>query len=213
MLKNIPLILATTNPGKIAEMNSLLGGFSIPLKSVDQLGPLPPFEEDGKTFEDNAYKKAYETASATGLPALADDSGLVVEALNGAPGVFSARYAGPQATDAENNAKLLRELEGVTNRKAAFECIIAIAVPSGPALIYEGRVEGEIALEPRGDNGFGYDPLFYYPPLGKTFAELSREEKNKVSHRGKALNELRDEFDKVLIWIHQRLREAGWQFE
>lgn len=213
MLKNIPLILATTNPGKITEMRNLLSGFSINLKSLDQLGPLPPFEEDGKTFEDNAYKKAFETASAAGFPALADDSGLLVEALSGAPGVFSARYAGPQATDTENNAKLLREMENVDNRKAAFECIIAIAVPSGPALIYEGRVEGEILREPRGDKGFGYDPLFYYPPLGKTFAELSIEEKNSVSHRGKALNELKDEFDKVLIWIRQRLQEAGWQFE
>ncbi len=213
MLKNIPLLLATTNRGKIEEMKQLLGGFPIKLKSLDELGPLPPFEEDGATFEDNAYKKAFETASAAGLPTLADDSGLVVEALSGAPGVFSARYSGPNATDEQNNAKLLREMERITNRKAAFECIIAVAVPSGPALIYEGRVEGEILREPRGDKGFGYDPLFFYPPLNKTFAELTIEEKNAVSHRGKALGELRDEFDKVLIWIRQRLQEAGWQFE
>lgn len=208
----IPLVLATTNQGKIKEIKRLLEGFPVKLKSLDQFGPLPPFEEDGLTFEDNAYKKAFETASAMGLPALADDSGLAVEALDGWPGVFSARYAGEGATDEQNNSKLLKEMEGKSNRKAAFVCLLAIAVPAGPALIYEGRVEGEILVEPRGAEGFGYDPLFYYPPLKKTFAELSTEEKNEVSHRGKALRELRDEFDKVLIWLRQRLNEAGWQF-
>ena len=208
----IPLVLATTNQGKIKEIKRLLEGFPVKLKSLDQFGPLPPFEEDGLTFEDNAYKKAFETASAMGLPALADDSGLAVEALDGWPGVFSARYAGEGATDEQNNSKLLKEMEGKSNRKAAFVCLLAIAVPAGPALIYEGRVEGEILVEPRGVKGFGYDPLFYYPPLKKTFAELSTEEKNEVSHRGKALRELRDEFDKVLIWLRQRLNEAGWQF-
>ena len=112
-----------------------------------------------------------------GLPALADDSGLDVEALGGQPGVFSARYAGEGATDEENNRKLLKEMEGKSNRKGAFVCLLAIAVPAGPALIYEGRVEGEILEEPCGTGGFGYDPLFYYPPLKKTFAELSTEEK------------------------------------
>lgn len=211
MIESIPLLLATRNRGKIEEITRLLAGFPVRIKTLDQLGPLPPFEEDGATFEDNAYKKAFETASASGLPALADDSGLVVEALEGAPGVFSARYSGDGATDDENNRKLLEEMRGKTNRAAAFECIIAIAVPSGPALIYEGKVEGLILEEPRGINGFGYDPLFYYPPLGKTFAELTPEEKNEVSHRGRALQDLGREFSKVMIWLKQRLRESGWQ--
>ena len=140
-----------------------------------------------------------------GLPALADDSGLVVDALDGAPGVLSARYAGDNATDEQRCTKLLEEMKGKPNRKAAFECVISIAVPIGPALTYEGRCEGLIAEVPCGENGFGYDPVFYYPPLKKTFAEITREEKSRVSHRGKALRELKEEFDKVLIWIRQNM--------
>ena len=162
-------------------------------------------EEDGDTFDDNAYKKASFVSKVLGLPALADDSGLVVEALGGAPGVYSARYAGENATDEQRYNKLLNEMKGKTIRKAAFECVISIAVPPGPALTYEGRCEGIIAERPAGENGFGYDPVFYYPPLEKTFAQLTREEKSRVSHRGKALQELREEFDKVLIWIEQNM--------
>ena len=157
--------------------------------------------EDGETFDDNAYKKASFTARVLGFPALADDSGLVVEALDGAPGVLSARYGGEGATDADRCAKLLGALEGETNRKAAFECVISIAVPTGPALTYDGRCEGEILEAPVGENGFGYDPVFYYAPLEKTFAQLSREEKSTVSHRGKALAEICAEFDKVQTWL------------
>jgi XTP/dITP diphosphohydrolase len=211
MKHEISLVLATRNQGKIQELTRLLAHFPVRLKSLDQIGPLPPVHEDGKTFEENAYKKAFETASSLGLPALADDSGLMVEALQGSPGVFSSRYAGEGATDEENNRKLLREMKGLTNRSASFVCTIAIAVPSGPALIYEGRANGSILEEPKGRNGFGYDPLFYYPPLGKTFAELNPDEKNRVSHRGMALEELKNEFDKVLVWLHQRLREEGWE--
>jgi XTP/dITP diphosphohydrolase len=163
--------------------------------------------EDGADFEENAYKKALLTAKVLGFPALADDSGLVVPALGGDPGVRSARYAGDGADDRKNNLKLLKAMEGVKNRKAAFECVIAIAVPRGPALIYEGKCEGEIAETLTGDQGFGYDPVFYYPPLKKTFAQMSLEEKNRVSHRAKAMAELREEFDKVLIWLRQRLAE------
>ncbi|RLB10829.1 MAG: Non-canonical purine NTP pyrophosphatase, partial [Deltaproteobacteria bacterium] len=177
------------------------------IKSLDDFGPLPEIEEDGQTFEDNAVKKARFTARILGLPALADDSGLVVKALGGLPGVYSARYAGDHADDAANNRKLLEAMKGIRNREASFVCVIAIAVPRGPALIYEGTCDGLIAEEMRGNNGFGYDPLFYYPPLGKTFAEMSAEDKNRVSHRGKAMAELRQEFDKVLIWLHQRLEE------
>jgi XTP/dITP diphosphohydrolase len=199
------LVLATRNAGKTREIGDLLIDFPVEIKNLDDLGPIPGIEEDGATFDENAYKKASFTAKVLGLPALADDSGLEVEALDGAPGVRSARYAGPGATDAENNAKLLAEMEGKANRAAAFLCVISIAVPSGVALTYEARCEGLIAETPAGHKGFGYDPVFYYPPLCRTFAQLSPEEKNRVSHRGKALIELKGEFEKVLIWIRQRL--------
>lgn len=199
------LVLATRNAGKTREIRRFLGDFPVEIKNLDDFGPIPPVEEDGTTFDENAYKKASFTAKILGLPALADDSGLEVEALGDAPGVHSARYAGPSATDAENNARLLREMEGKTNRAAAFVCVISIAVPSGVAITYESRCEGLIAEAPGGNKGFGYDPLFYYPPLNRTFAQLSAEEKNRVSHRGKALAELKEEFEKVLLWIRQQL--------
>jgi XTP/dITP diphosphohydrolase len=202
-----PLVIASRNRGKIEEFKSLLSGFPIDIKSLNDFGPIPEPVEDGNTFEDNAYKKAHFTARVLGFPALADDSGLTVAALGGQPGVFSARYAGEGAGDEANIRKLLAAMEGVSDRKAAFECVIAIAVPRGPALIYEGNCEGEIAWEPRGENGFGYDPVFFYQPLGKTFAELSRKEKNLVSHRGKAVADLLAEFGKVLEWLNQRIKE------
>ena len=202
-----PLVLATRNEGKIAEFEHLVADFDIEIKSLKDFGPIPPIEEDGETFEDNAFKKAHFTAKYLGLPALADDSGLMVKSLGGMPGVYSARYAGDDATDKANNLKLLKAMEGMENREATFMCIIAIAVPRGPALIYEGRCEGVIAQEFTGNQGFGYDPLFYYPPLKKAFAQMSTDEKNRVSHRGKAMAELKNELDKVLIWLGQRLEE------
>ena len=202
------LVIATRNKGKIEEILGLLNGFSIAIKGLEDFGPIPAVEEDGQTFDENAYIKASVTSRILGYPTLADDSGLVVEALNGAPGVYSARYAGEHATDPQRCRKLLREMHHVTNRKAAFECVISIAVPTGAALTYEARCEGEIAAQPAGENGFGYDPVFYYPPLKKTFAELTRAEKSRVSHRGKALRELWDEFDKVLAWIRQQMPVA-----
>jgi XTP/dITP diphosphohydrolase len=205
MTKKKMLILASRNAGKTEEIRALLRGFPVDIKNLDDFGPIPPVQEDGATFDDNAYKKASFTAKVLGFPALADDSGLEVDALNKAPGVHSARYAGPNATDDENNAKLLREMEGKENRSAAFTCVISIAVPSGPALTYEARCEGLIAESPAGSHGFGYDPVFFYPPLKKTFAELSSEEKNRISHRGKAFAELKEEFDKVLIWLEKKL--------
>jgi XTP/dITP diphosphohydrolase len=203
-----PLVLATRNKGKISEFESLLAGFEIEIKNLKDFGPIPEVLEDGGTFEDNAVKKARFTARVLGLPALADDSGLMVEALGGMPGVHSARYAGEGATDQQNNLSLLKAMEGFNDRRATFKCVIAIAVPEGPSLIYEGQCDGVITERATGVHGFGYDPLFYYPPLKKTFAELSREEKNRVSHRGKALSELKREFDRVLIWLKQRLAEA-----
>ena len=200
------IVLATGNDGKIKEFQSILKDFPVQLKSLKDFGPIPEVVEDGQTFDDNAYKKARETAGFLGIPAIADDSGLVVPALQGAPGVHSARYAGEQATDAENIEKLLREMADKTERRAAFECVISIAMPHGPALTYEGRCQGEILSEPRGSGGFGYDPVFYYPPLEKTFAELDLEEKNKISHRGRALQEMAGEFDKVMKWLASRIK-------
>jgi XTP/dITP diphosphohydrolase len=205
MQKHISLVIATRNKGKKAEINELLKDFPVNIKSLDDFGPIPHLEEDGDTFDDNAYKKASFAARILGLPALADDSGLMVEALDHAPGVHSARYGGENATDEQRCLKLLAEMEGKTNRMAVFECVISLAVPTGPALTYEARCEGLIAEQPAGSNGFGYDPVFYYPPYKRTFAQLTRTEKSLVSHRGKALSELKDEFDKVLIWIRQNM--------
>lgn len=205
MHPDISLVLATRNKGKSAEIRELLADYPVIIKNLDDFGPIPPIAEDGATFDDNAYKKASLTARYLGLPALADDSGLSVNALGGAPGVYSARYAGENATDAERCRKLLEELENHQDRDAHFACVISIAVPGGPALTYEARCEGLITREPAGTNGFGYDPVFFFPPMGKTFAQLSREEKGRVSHRGKALREMRAEFDKVLIWIRQHM--------
>lgn len=201
----ITLVIATRNKGKTSEIRDLLKGFPINIKNLDDFGHIPEVEEDGNTFDENAYKKASFAAKILGLPALSDDSGLLVEALGGAPGVHSARYAGENATDKQRRDKLLKEMEEKTDRRAAFECVISIAVPTGAALTYEARCEGLIAKKPAGSNGFGYDPVFYYPPLKKTFAELTMQEKSHVSHRGKALRELRNEFDKVLTWIRQNM--------
>ena len=207
MMFDRPLVLATRNEGKISEFKDLITGSGIEIKSLKDFGPIPSVEENGATFEGNAYKKAAFTAKVLGVPALADDSGLMVGALGGMPGVKSARYAGEDATDKENNLKLLMAMKDVQERDAFFMCIIAIAVPAGPALLYEGRCDGQITQESIGKNGFGYDPLFYFPPLKKTFAQMKSEEKNRVSHRGKAMSELRFEFDKVLIWLRKRLAE------
>jgi len=208
MNSDLPIVLATRNEGKISEFKILLQNFDVEIMSLKDFGPIPTVEEDGQTFEDNAVKKAQFTARVLGFPAFADDSGLVVKALNGLPGVHSARYAGENATDEENNFKLLKAMEGVENREAFFMCVLAIAVPSGPALIYEGTCEGVITESLIGNKGFGYDPLFHNQTLNKTFAQMSIEEKNRVSHRGKAMAEFRDEFGKVLIWLRQRLGEA-----
>jgi XTP/dITP diphosphohydrolase len=201
----IILVIATRNPGKTSEIRELLKDFPVLIKNLDDFGPIPEAVEDGATFDENAYKKSSFTARVLGFPALADDSGLCVDGLDGAPGVFSARYAGENASDKDNNDKLLAELKGKANRQAAFECVISLAVPTGAALTYEARCEGLITEKSAGENGFGYDPIFYYPPLRKTFAQMTQTEKNQVSHRGKALGEMREEFDKVLVWLKQQI--------
>jgi XTP/dITP diphosphohydrolase len=201
------IVIATNNQNKLLEFKNLLSETSIEVKSLADFGPIPQPVEDGETFDENAYKKAHHTARILGIPAIADDSGLCVDALGGSPGVFSARYAGEKATDEDNCKKLLQELREKTDRKAHFTCVLSIAVPSGPALTYEASCNGIILDEPRGKSGFGYDPLFYFEELGKTFAEVTMEEKNLVSHRGKALAEVKKEMPLILRWLEQRLAE------
>jgi XTP/dITP diphosphohydrolase len=195
------LVLATTNPGKTREFRDLLKDFPVDIRDLSDFGPIPPVMEDGSTFEENAYKKASFTARILGFPALADDSGLCVDALGGAPGIHSARFAGDSATDADNVARLLSCLENQENRKASFQCVISIAVPEGQALTYEGSCDGILLTEPAGENGFGYDPIFFYPDLNRTFAQMTLAEKARVSHRGKALAEMVQEMDKILQWL------------
>ena len=207
MERQTTIVLATGNKGKIAEIRDLLVDFPVSIKYLNDFGPIPPVVEDGDTFEENAYKKASQVARIIGLPALADDSGLCVTTLGGLPGVRSARYGGKGLDDMERSTRLLRAMAGKKDRAAAFECVISIAVPTGQALTYEARCEGLITKAPAGDNGFGYDPIFYFPPLKRTFAQLNREEKSRISHRGKALTELRVEFDKVLAWVRMHLPE------
>ncbi len=201
------IVLATSNAHKLKEFRELLKDAPVAIKSLADFGPMPEPVEDGATFDDNAYKKALHYAKVLGLPCLADDSGLAVDALGGRPGVYSARYAGPGATDWSNCDKLLAEMEGQANRSAHFVCVLSLATPGGPALTWEGRCDGELLTERRGEAGFGYDPLFYYPELGKTFAELSMEEKGRVSHRGRAMAEFAAEFPKVQVWLRQRMAE------
>lgn len=201
------IVLATNNQNKVNEFQALVKDFPIEVKCLKDYGTLPEVVEDGATFDENAYKKAYHYACVLGVPALADDSGLVVDALNGAPGVYSARYSGENATDWDNCEKLLQEMQGKTDRTARFQCVLSLATPGGPALTWEGSCEGKITEERRGDSGFGYDPVFFYEAFGKTFAEVSMEEKSGISHRGKAMEEMSSELDKVMVWLRQRMEE------
>lgn len=201
------IVLATNNQNKVKEFKALVKDFPIEIKCLKDYGPLPEAVEDGTTFDENAYKKAYHYARVLGIPALADDSGLVVDALDGAPGVYSARYSGENATDRDNCEKLLEEMKGKTERTARFQCVLSLATPGGPALTWEAGCEGKITEERKGHSGFGYDPVFYYEDFGKTFAEVSMEKKSRVSHRGRAMQELAAEFDKVMVWLRQRMEE------
>lgn len=192
--KSSTLFLASGSTGKLREFRLAGAERGITVKSIPRFAELPPCLEDGKTFEANARKKAvHYSALAAGL-VFADDSGICVDALGGAPGVFSARFSGPDATDASNNERLLSELHraGSGDRTAHYICVIALARDGKPIESFEGRAEGLILDSPKGAGGFGYDPYFFSPPLGKTFAELSPQEKFKVSHRGMAFRRLLD---------------------
>ena len=182
------LVLASGNKGKLAEFQRLLEGLDVQIHSMKEYPEIGEIVEDGSTFAENALIKARAVCKATGKPAMADDSGLAVDALNGAPGIYSARFAGEQRSDADNNAKVLQLLEGVEDgkRTARFFCVIAIVLPDGREYTAEGTCEGTILRALRGEGGFGYDPLFYVESLDKTFAELTMEEKNRISHRGHA---------------------------
>ncbi len=194
------LILATRNQGKVAELKRLLKGLDIKVLSMNDVEELPEILEDGDTFFENAMKKARTVAEATGLMALADDSGLEVDALNGAPGVRSARFAGPEASDADNNRKLLQELRDVPEgkRSSRFRCVMVLYHPSGRWISAEGSCEGMITQRPRGNGGFGYDPIFFVPEMSKTMAQIGPEEKNRISHRGGALRELKKKMPSFL---------------
>jgi XTP/dITP diphosphohydrolase len=189
------LLVATTNEGKFAEVQAYLKDFSCRISSLKSLENPPAVVEDGQTFDENALKKARVLAEFSGLITLADDSGLEVDALNGAPGIYSARYSGLEYDDARNIAKLLRELAmiPIERRTARFVCALALCWPraaGGKEWTVRESCEGWIAISPKGTGGFGYDPVFFYPPSGKTFGEMDRETKARVSHRGKALGKL-----------------------
>lgn len=203
-MKEIVLVLATRNKGKMREFEQLFNDLPVEIKGVSEFRSFTEFEEEGSTFEEIAINKAKCVSKVLDLPAIADDSGLAVEALYGAPGIFSARYAGKSATNGQNNRKLLEKMEGKKNRDAIFVCSIAISKPNGQVLTYTGECSGIILHEPVGTNGFGYDPFFYYPPLKKTFAQLSVEEKSGVSHRGQAMGKVKNDFKKIMIWLKKK---------
>ncbi len=190
------LVIATRNRHKLEEIHAIFNFQGLEVCSAFDFPHIPDVVEDGDTLEANAIKKAVEICQATGLPALADDSGLEVEALNGEPGIYSARWSGEGCTYTDNNLKLLRELAGKGNRRARFRTVIALALPGEEPQTVEGSVQGIIIEELRGDQGFGYDPLFMPDGYNQTFAELPAEVKNKISHRARALNAASN------VWTH-----------
>jgi len=191
--KRLEVIVATRNKGKVREIRDALRGLNLRIRALSDFPDVPEVEEDGKRFTENALKKARFYSKVLGKLTIADDSGLEVDSLKGLPGVYSARYAGERASTQENNRKLLREIQGVpiSKRGARFKCIIAMRSPEGREAIAEGSCKGRIGFKEKGRKGFGYDPLFILPKYGKTMAELTLEEKNRISHRGKALRKIR----------------------
>ena len=196
------VVLASKNKHKLVEISQITAQFGMELVLQAELGVDIDVEETGTTFEENSLLKAEAVMKATGLPALADDSGIAVEALGGEPGIYSARYGFDESLDDHGRLMLLlKNTEQIPDgqRQAKFVCVISFTTPEGQVIQARGEIHGELTREPRGENGFGYDPIFYYPPLGKTTAELSAEEKNEVSHRANAL--------KV---FYEKLKEAGY---
>ena len=196
------IVLASKNPHKLVEINEITKKFGFELVLQSELGVDLDVEENGTTFEENSLIKAKAVMEATGLPALADDSGICVDALGGAPGVYSARYGGDESLDDWGRLQLLlKNMEDVPDgeRQAKFVCVITMVTPEGKVIQARGEIHGELLREARGENGFGYDPIFYYPPFGKSTAEMDPEEKNAVSHRGNALRV-----------FYEKLKEAGY---
>ena len=196
------VVLASKNKHKLVEISKITEKYGFELVLQSELGIDIDVEETGTTFEENSFIKAEAVMKASGLPALADDSGIAVDALNGEPGVYSARYGFDDSLDDWGRLQLLlKNTEHVPDgqRQAQFVCVISFVTPEGQVIQARGEIHGELTREPAGENGFGYDPIFYYPPLGKTTAELSPEEKNKVSHRANALN-----------LFYEKMKEAGY---
>ena len=205
------LVLATRNRNKVIELVALLGDLGITIRTLDEFPDAPDVVEDGDTCEANAVKKARAIAEYTGLPAVADDTGLEVDALGGRPGVYAARYAGEHATYEDNCRKLLLELTGVSpaQRTARFLTVAAIALPSGRVRVAQGVLDGMIAEEASGTLGFGYDPVFFVPELGKTLAQLSADQKNTISHRAKAFTQAKDLLHEMEFEIPESGRSAA----
>lgn len=201
--KPLEIVLATRNKKKASEIRRILSGLPVRILTLEDYPHCPEVVEDGATFDDNAVKKAIAVWRCTGIPSLADDSGLEVFALNGAPGTLSARYAGEPADDAKNVEKLLEELRETDDRRARFVCSLAFVIGEGDVRIFRGTVEGHIGSEPKGIHGFGYDPVFYPDRFDRTFAEMSPSEKDSLSHRGKALQAFRDF---IAEWVKRRGR-------
>lgn len=197
---SMKFVLATHNPGKLREMSAILGELGVEVVSPADVGITVDVEETGTTFAENAMLKAKAICAAAGLPAIADDSGLCVDALNGGPGVYSARYGGEGLDDKGRYMLLLNSMRGQTTRKAHFACAIACAFPNGDELTAQGQCDGAIAFAPMGEGGFGYDPVFLVPEMGKTFGQLTAEEKSAISHRGKAL---RDFSEKLATYLNK----------
>lgn len=196
-------VLASQNEKKLRELREILSDFGMEVILQSQAGVDVEVEETGVTFEENAVLKAEAVCAATGLPAISDDSGLMVDALGGAPGVYSARYGGEGLDDTRRWQLLLTNMEGEDNRACRFVSVICCAFPNGDRLLARGECPGVLAREARGTGGFGYDPVFYLPDRGKTMAELSPEEKNQISHRGNALRAFQQELERYLNGSHQ----------
>lgn len=188
------IVFATTNEGKVKEIKEILEGFPVEVVSMKEMNITTDIEENGTTFEENSLIKAREISKLTGLPALADDSGLEVDYLNGEPGIYSARYLGKDTDYNYKNNYIIDRLKEAEDkeRSARFICVISLVLPDGREFVKKGVMEGRIGYEIKGENGFGYDPIFYLPEYGKTSAELSSDEKNKISHRGKALRAMKE---------------------